>query len=254
MADELKTPTIQAWTLRRRSSEGYVDLRKRRAWFDDDGSQGQPNDPGQTAPTTPPAQETTPGGQSDTRSFTQAELDKMFADRAKQAEKSAEAKFLKALGVDNLDSLKTLLKEANTLKQAQMSETEKLQAAADGAAKRAAELEAALNAERQARLESTRDAAILEAAKGAEIPADVIVWAKAHAAEDLAKTLNDDGTINTGAVKALAEKCRKERPGWFTAGGPGSPSNAGGKLPDRTKDQKQRGLNTTMSAIKRGGF
>ena len=204
-----------------------------------DELQAQQSDPGQQAPATPPEQETPTGGQADTKSFTQAELDKMFADRAKQAKQSAQADLLKALGVDDLDALKTLLKEAANLKQAQMSESEKLQAEADKAAKRAAELEAALNAERQAARESKRDAAIKEAAKSVENPGDVVVWAQANAADQLAKTLTDDGAVDDKAVKELVEACRKARPNWFTAGGPGSPSNNGGKVPDMTKQREK---------------
>lgn len=204
-----------------------------------DELQAQQNDPGQQAPATPPEQETPTGGQADTKSFTQAELDKMFADRAKQARQSAQADLLKALGVDDFDALKALLKEAASLKQSQMSESEKLQAEADKAAKRAAELEAALNAERQAARESKRDAAIKEAAKNVENPGDVVVWAQANAADQLAKTLTDEGAVDGKAVKELVEACRKARPNWFTAGGPGSPSNNGGKVPDMTKQHEK---------------
>ena len=204
-----------------------------------DELQAQQSDPGQQAPATPPEQETPTGGQADTKSFTQAELDKMFADRAKQAKQSAQADLLKALGVDDLDALKTLLKEAANLKQAQMSESEKLQAEAEKAAKRAAELEAALNAERQAARESKRDAAIKEAAKSVENPGDVVVWAQANAADQLAKTLTDDGAVDDKAVKELVEACRKARPNWFTAGGPGSPSNHDGKVPNPLDKQRK---------------
>lgn len=205
----------------------------------------------QDAPVTPAAQETPTGGQPETQTFTQADLDKMFAARAKQAKQAAQSELLKALGVDSLDTLKAVLKEATSLKASQMSDAEKLQAKMDKVTKRASELEAELNQERQARREAVRDVAIEKAAVGAEIPADVVTWAQVHATEELAKTLDDDGAVDESAVKALVEKCRKARPNWFTAGGPGSPSNNGGKIPTPAKlDEKAR--EAAFRSIRRG--
>jgi beta-phosphoglucomutase-like phosphatase (HAD superfamily) len=48
-------------------------------------------------------------GEGDRKTYTQAELDKMFGDRAKQARKSAVSDLLTELGVQSTDDLKTAL-------------------------------------------------------------------------------------------------------------------------------------------------
>jgi uncharacterized protein YhaN len=63
---------------------------------------------------------------ADTRSYTQAELNKLFGERAKQAKSAALAEALKDLGFADLTEAKTSLGELRKLKESQMSEAEKL--------------------------------------------------------------------------------------------------------------------------------
>lgn len=75
-------------------------------------------------------------GGEQTRTFKQSELDAMFADRAKQAGQSAVANLLKEIGVEKIDDIKGILKEAKNAEAAKLSELEKAQ-------KEAADLKAA---------------------------------------------------------------------------------------------------------------
>ena len=62
----------------------------------------------------------------------------------------------------------------------------------------------------------------------AQYPEDVITWAR-QSGKDLTALLDKDGKLDDKAVKALIDEAKKARPAWFASGGPGSPSNAGGK-------------------------
>jgi hypothetical protein len=59
---------------------------------------------------------------------TQEELDKLFADRARQGERAALDKLFKDLGVKDATELTTLLTEGKKLKESQLSDVEKAQA------------------------------------------------------------------------------------------------------------------------------
>lgn len=59
--------------------------------------------------------------------FTQDQLDGIIAGRAKQASSKATADLLEELGVEDIKAAKTLLSEAATARQAQMTELEKAQ-------------------------------------------------------------------------------------------------------------------------------
>jgi hypothetical protein len=69
------------------------------------------------------------------KSYTQAELDRMFGERTRQARKAGIAELLKELGVEKAEDIKAALQKAKEAEEAQLSELEK-------ANKRAADLEA----------------------------------------------------------------------------------------------------------------
>lgn len=71
----------------------------------------------------------------DAKSYTQAELDRMFGERTRQARKAGIAELLKELGVEKAEDIKAALQKAKEAEEAQLSELEK-------ANKRAADLEA----------------------------------------------------------------------------------------------------------------
>jgi hypothetical protein len=105
-------------------------------------------------------------GGADKRTFTQTELDALFAERARQAKQSGIAELLKELGVENPDQVKAALKAAEDAKKAQMTELEKAQAEAAEARKKAEEAEAARQGiEAKAAEKLLRAAIIAEASK-----------------------------------------------------------------------------------------
>jgi hypothetical protein len=77
--------------------------------------------------------ETQPGnaasaGTEEAKTYTQAELDKLFADRAKQASSSEQKRILTELGAKDLEEAKALLKKQKEAEEAQLSEMDKLKA------------------------------------------------------------------------------------------------------------------------------
>ncbi len=92
-------------------------------WF------AEPTDP----PTSDPAKDAGTGsGTEDKKSFTQAELDRMFTERAKQATQSAISGLLQKLGLAKEDELETLVKTAKDAETARLSDLEKAQKERDG--------------------------------------------------------------------------------------------------------------------------
>ena len=130
------------------------------------------------------------------RTFTQAELNSIVADRAKRMM----SQMMGDLGFDNADALKGAVKELADIKEAQMSELEKAQA-------RITELEAA-SAEAQERAVQTliRSAFLAEAAKlGAAHPEDAYLLAELDKV-DIDEAGNVQGVAEV--VAALAEAGR----------------------------------------------
>lgn len=104
-----------------------------RPWFDG----GDPIIPG-----TPPAASGGAGGNADDKkTFTQAELDALFGDRAKRAADKATADLLTALGVKDADELKTKLTKAAELEAAQLTALQKAEKLAADEKARADKLE-----------------------------------------------------------------------------------------------------------------
>ena len=65
------------------------------------------------------------GDKPETKSYTQAELDAMFADRANRASSSAVADLLKKAGIDTVENLVATVTKAKEAETAQLSELEK---------------------------------------------------------------------------------------------------------------------------------
>lgn len=196
-----------------------------------------------TTPETPQTPATPPANQGEQR-FSQDDVNRIVGERAKDAAKAAVSKLLTDLGYDNLDTLKTKLTAAKQREDAEMSEVERVQKDAEAARKERDELKRQYEQEKAQRIVDRRDSAIVTAAQSAraEAPGDVVFWAEKHAAAELAKTVKEDGTVDDAAVKALIEKCRQERKGWFTGSAPGSPSNSGGQLPQPDLNKAHEGM------------
>jgi len=157
-------------------------------------------------------------------------------ERLDRARKIAIADFLRDLGVETPDALKATLDEYRRVKESQMSEAEKAQAALEAAQKRAEAAEMALKeAQEKARLKDLHEAIRKAAAAAkARYPEDVIAWALSSG-EDLTGLMDSEGAVNEKSLAALVDKARKARPEWFTGTGPGIPSNSGGHVPDADK-------------------
>jgi dGTP triphosphohydrolase len=82
------------------------------------------------------------GAGEDKKVFTQAELDSMFADRARRAADKATADLLSQVGVKTADELKTLVTQVEESRRSQMSELEKARSDALAASERAVKAEA----------------------------------------------------------------------------------------------------------------
>lgn len=225
---------------RRHGAAFTVNLAQWRKWFEGDTSETE----------TPPV---TNGGTTDApKTLPQDEVNRLVGDARKQAREKALADFLKELGVDTPDALKATIADAKKRAEADMTEAQKAQAAKEAAEKERDEIRAALEAERQARQAEKRNAAIERAAKDAEAPEDVVTWAEKHAAELLAKTLTEDGAVDSKAVEKVVEACKQARPSWFkkTPKTPGSPSVAGGRSVEPDKAEKERIARIGQRAIR----
>lgn len=176
---------------------------------------------------------TAPESSGHEMTFTQADVDRIIAERVRRATEAATAKALAKLGMSDLDTAAAALAEYQQRKQADMSEAEKAAAETAKARQEAEALKAALEAERQQRVADKRDNALAQALASAQaIDADdVVVWLQRNAQDAVRALVQTDGTIDPDGVTALVAKARTERPHFFRPGGPGSPSNKGGEVP-----------------------
>lgn len=99
---------------------GMLKLLKKSVLFDKDdnpGSQeGEPLLDGETQDN---------DGETKPVQMTQKDLNKLFADRAKQASKSKEKEILEALGIENIEAAQAIIKAAKDAEDANKSELEK---------------------------------------------------------------------------------------------------------------------------------
>lgn len=184
----------------------------------------------------------------DTKSFTQAELDQLFAGRAKSAEDAAIKKLLTELGVENVDAAKAILTKQKEADEAAKSELQKAQDqianAKTEAEKAKSEKDAALIKARELlmKAEVVRSALSFKDANGNTFLAESVddVWLKV----DKASIKDGDGDTFTG-VKEAVEQVAKDRPHWLTNpkndGRPpkGTPPTRPANKPADEKDQKQ---------------
>jgi hypothetical protein len=191
----------------------------------DDGQ--QTNDGAPKGTDTPPETQT----DAPNATFTQADVDRIAGDTRQKGRDAGMAEVLKALGVDSLGDAKAMVDAKREADDAAKSDLEKAEAESERLTK---ELEAA-KSERE-KLEADmrnerRNHAVLAKLSDAEHPADVLLWLEANKADDLSAAMDDDGAIDDKVVEKLVQVARKERPNFFPAKGPGTPSHSGGKPP-----------------------
>jgi len=169
--------------------------------------------------------------------------------RIERAKREAQAALLKDLGFEDAEALKKLVADAKAKQEGELTAVQKAEKTVADLTKQRDELQVKYDALSQEVQGERRSRAITTAARNAKHPADVVTWGKEHAADDLAVVLNEDGTINEAKAKALVVKCQKDRPDWFTAETPGSPSNSGAQTPG-TADQIKKLNDAAKAQIK----
>lgn len=169
------------------------------------------------------------------RAFTQAELDAMFADRAKRAGEAATAEMLGKLGVKSLEEAQAVFKKVQEAEEATKTELQKLQ---DAVAKANEKVDQA-NADKAKALEQATErlmkAEVLAQAQAQGFRPEALtdVWLVV----DRSKIAEKDG--NFTGVKEAVEAVAKSKPFWLAGGGPtgrGTPKPPG-NLPPANQQQ-----------------
>lgn len=210
-------------TLFRTSSARSMSIR--RAWFAE-------VTPPEKTDTTPPAQPpATPPENSG--GFTQADVDRIIADRLKRDREAQQAKLLESLGVTSLDDAKTALDAKRKADEAALSETQKLQAQIETANKKAAEFEQRAK-DTEAKYINEQRRNVFEGAvtaSGGNNARRVYALMQLEKPADFAAVFSEDATPDDGKLKALIKQVQSDYPEYFGSAGAGSPSNAGGMAP-----------------------
>lgn len=213
-----------------------IDLRQRRAWFEDDTSDTS------SSPTTQTTTETE-------GTLTQAEVNKLVGktrtEASARAKQEATAAILQQLGVEKLEDAESILKAAREKADAEKSELERLTSTLDKEKAAREQMEQAFasykaEVEQRERL-ARRDHAVKAALSAATTKADkVLALLQVQHADALAAVLDDEGAVNDKRVTELVEAARKAYPEDFGARGVGSPSTSGGRVPGNTFDEAAR--------------
>lgn len=194
---------------------------------DEGGQVDNPKSGGQQdPPETPPAE--------DKKTFSQTELDGLFAERGKRAADAAINALLSDLGVENVEALKAAKKAAEDAENAKLSELEKAQKQTE---KAQAERDAAIAQAEKAQAQATErllEAAVITAAQEFNDPNDAWLYVDRSKIET-----GDDGQFKgvEDAVKVVAEAkpylLKSENQ--TKSGGPSTP-----RQPLKRQPQRQR--------------
>ncbi len=216
--------------------------------------------PQPTTTPTPDAAPPTPAGQqsgdSTGKTFTQEQVNALIGERLKRAEGSWTKSLLEGLGLDSLETLKARLAPPATGEtpkpdQKASDDLQKLTERLKEAEGKASAAEQALQAMQQADRIKQRDGHITEALSKARStdPKRVLILLNAEQPQLLEKVLKEDGTADTAALEALVKAAQDAYKQLFTGGGPGSPSNAGGRVRNPDRDARQAAQVTNRRII-----
>lgn len=193
--------------------------------------------------------------------FTQADMDKIAGNRAKEAAAAAVKKLLKDLGIENPDDPKALetvkgkLTAAQEAEKAAMTKEQLLQQERDAALKERDEAKNAHESERTAWLAKERESLVKDALRAPKAhctdPVKVLKLLKIDHPE-MFETVMKDGKPDETAIKALVDLGKKENPKEFTGGGPSIPSNQNGWPTPMTDKAAERRVAATSRNITRG--
>jgi chromosome segregation ATPase len=173
-------------------------------------------------------------------SFTQAELDAKFADRAKRAAESAINEILTKAGLKTVDELTAALAEGKKLKDSQLTDLQKAQADLKAANDKLAQAEAEKNTALAQATERLMKAAILAEAVAQGFRPEAVndVWLIV----DRSKIKEKDGVFE--GVKDAVGQVVKDKPFWLKADDKtphGTPPGPGPKKPGtETPPEPQR--------------
>jgi DNA-binding transcriptional MerR regulator len=210
---------------------GYQSLlAKRRTWYADEAPNTEaPKQDTDTAPEPNAGQQQ----ESNERLFTQADIDRIVADRAKRAAASERSKLLEDLGVDDPAKVKAMLDDYRKKQEAEMTEAEKAlaEAARYKAEAEAARAELAAANARQAAQQRRR---VIESALskgGANDVDNLSILVNAKLEDKISAVFGEDNAPDDKALTAFVKDVQAAFPAFFGTAGAGSPSNAGGISP-----------------------
>jgi hypothetical protein len=210
-----------------------------------DGGENIGVQPGQQPPAQTPSQTPPPAETEIVHQIKQSDLDA----RIKRAEAHAVNELLKALGIENIDGLKAVVDTDKKRRDGEMSELQKTQNTISDLTTKLTAATQQIEEFKSKEIAGTRNEAIRAAANGALDPNDVVGWANGDGKQHLEGLLDDKGNVVKEKVEALVAECAKTKAHWFRPGGPGSPSNAGGKplpLDAKAKEQALANLANTV--------
>lgn len=190
----------------------------------------------QTTDTTQASQpETSQGSTEGTQEalFTQSHVDTIATRARKEAREIERKKVLEDLGIENFDSLKSLLKEHQDRKQAEMSELEKAQAQIDAANRKAQDAEKRIQ-EMETRILNDARRNVFETAvttNGGTNAKRLYMLVQAEKPTEFTALFGDDATPDDSKLKAFIKQVQADFPEYFGTQGAGSPSASGGIAP-----------------------
>lgn len=182
-------------------------------------------------------------GSDDIIQLTPAQL----KERLARTEKSVLNGILEGLGVDSVDTLKSTLEADKKRREAEMSETEKLQAELEALKQSVAEKDAAIEQAEQARLDDKRDSSLKQLLSKAH-DADVVltIIKSNHDVSDLMS----DGIFNKDKAEKLVNTFASEKPYLFSSGAPGTLSNRDGRVPNPDKKTEEKAANEWLARLR----
>ena len=170
-------------------------------------------------------------GKEAEKTFTQSHVNAMTTKARKEAKAAATRDLLEATGLDDIESLKTILESERKRKEAEMSDVEKAQTTIDELNKQLDEEKQARQLAEEQRIQSERNTLIASALKaaGSEHPEDLVLIAKSIGVS-FEDAWDDDGKLDQKVFDQALADLKAKRPAAFTPTTPGSPSNTGGKI------------------------
>lgn len=199
-----------------------------------------PDDPPGGGGNPPAGDGNPPNGEGEKKTYTQAELNELFAQRAKSAASKREKDLLEALGVTDVDAAKSLLAKAREAENAQATDLQKAQKLAADEKARADRAEAEKKAAEQKALETAlRSALTTEALKqGIDEGELTSVWREFRDSQELrGKVEADDDDNFTGLDKAVQEIV-KAHPRWLKDGAAPGPRKVNTNATNRGKQEE----------------